>query len=56
MCGPTDPVTHNSKTYCLTVIDDFSHFCKVYPLKIKKGDILTIVLFIFKRMFSGEIQ
>lgn len=35
ICGPIEVLTHDSKKYFLTVIDDFTHFCKVYLLSNK---------------------
>ena len=33
VCGPIDPVTWDGKRYFLTVLDDYTHYCKVYLLK-----------------------
>lgn len=35
VCGPIDPVTWDGKRYFLTILDDYTHFCKVYLLKSK---------------------
>jgi len=33
--GPVEPLTYDNKKYVLTVVDDYTHFCKVYLLKSK---------------------
>ncbi|KAI5731455.1 hypothetical protein M8J77_010194 [Diaphorina citri] len=35
LCGPISPVTHDSKKYVLTFLDDYSHFCVIYLLESK---------------------
>lgn len=35
ICGPVTPVSHDSKKYILTFIDDYSHFAVVYLLETK---------------------
>lgn len=33
--GQIEPKTHDGRSYFLTCIDDYTHFCKVYLLKTK---------------------
>lgn len=35
VCGPISPATHDGKSYFLTFIDDYTHFCQTYLMKNK---------------------
>lgn len=53
VCGPITPNTWDGKKYMLTVLDDYSHFVKVYLLKNKNETFDNI-----KRLYtrSGKIS
>ncbi|RYA68263.1 hypothetical protein DD592_26860 [Enterobacter cloacae complex sp. 2DZ2F20B] len=35
VCGPIDPETWDGKRYILTVLDDYTHYCRIFLLKYK---------------------
>lgn len=35
ICGPIEPTTWNEKRYILTILDDYTHYCRTYLLKNK---------------------
>ncbi|XP_046389411.1 uncharacterized protein LOC124158260 [Ischnura elegans] len=37
LCGAIDPPTYDNKNYFITLLDDYTHFCKVYLLETKSA-------------------
>ena len=53
--GPTNIPTPNDERYYVSLIDDYSHFCRVYLMKNKSETENVIIKFI-KEMIAGNVK
>lgn len=56
VCGPIDPITWEGKRYILTVLDDYTHFCKVYLMKNKNEVAQNLKEYILEAEASKNIR